>query len=227
MQVDEEVNDLHQNPNYGVDVNAEDEPVLLRCREIIDNTAQEWVVDLVDELDIDIPQCHENELIRSKYSCVKSQLAACFSKFGAEGVKLLESVITNANYREVHTLLVDAGLIELDSDLYIHAENSDDEETEGDVGELSESDHDDQPAELPDGEVGNVENKAALPTRIKSPNDVTDTREFSNAQKEELAASAGCRYIYQDETVPPSSRPLPPLPPVRGVDPNIQQHHCF
>jgi len=161
--------------------------------------------------------------------------------------------------------LVDAGLIDLDSDISIQSENSDDNdgnlspdenEDEGGIGddnnvsflpvddwsdELSESDHDDQPAELPDGEVGNAENvnpgeqlgddisgdiniyspKAALPTRIKSPNDVTDTREFSNAQEEELAAS------YQDETVAPSSRPLPPLPPVRGVDPNIQQHHCF
>ena len=224
MQADE---DDHQNPNYGEDVDAEvsdaedESPILLQCRQIIDNTAQEWVVDLADELDIDIRKCNEDDWDRSKYPSIKIQLAYCFSEFGTEGVNLLESVIANVNYREVHTLLVDAGLIELDSDLYIENSNdgilsSDENEVEGGIGnwsdELSESDHDDQPAELPVGEVGNV---------------VTDTREFSNAQKEELAASAGCRYIYQDETVPQSSRPLPPLPPVRGVDPNIQQHHCF
>ena len=240
MQVGMEVDDEQPNlANDGEDVNVEDESsILLQCRQIIDNTAQERVVDLAERLDISIPQCHEEVWIRSKYPCIKRQVADCFSNFGTEGVELLQSVITNLTnvnyrYREVNRLLVGAGLIDLDSDISIQSENfddndgnlsSDENEDEGGIGddnnvlflpvgdwsdELSESDHDDQPAELPDGEVGNVENvnpgeqlgddisgdiniyspKAALPTRIKSPNDVTDTREFSNAQEEELAAS--------------------------------------
>jgi len=282
MQADVGVNDHHQNPNDGVDnvdngedVNNEDESYTL-CREIIDNTAQERVKDLAERLDICIPQCNEEVWNRSKYPCIKRQVADCFSNFGTEGVELLQSVITNLTnvnyrYREVNRLLVGAGLIDLDSDISIQSENSDDNdgnlssnenEDEGGIGddnnvsfipvgdwsdELSESDHDDQPAELPEGngEVGNIENvnpgeqfgddsisvhspKAVVPTRNSSPNEVTDTRQFDDVQYESTA-SARCRHcVYQDEEVPtPSSRPLPPLPPVRGVDPNIQQHHCF
>ena len=77
MQADEEVNDPHQNPNDGVeDVDAEDEsPILLQCRQIIDNSAQERVKDLAERLDICIPQCNEEVWIRSKYPCIKSQVA--------------------------------------------------------------------------------------------------------------------------------------------------------
>jgi len=252
MQADEEVNDHHQNPNdgednvdNGEDVNNEDESYTL-CRQIIDNTARERVVDLAERLDISIPQCHEAVWIRSKYPCIKRQVADCFSSLGIEGVELLQSVITNLtnanyNYREVNRLLVDAGLIGLDSDISIQSENSNEEETEVDdtssteedegeggigdddnnfsflpVGDWSdESDH--QSVNEGNGEVGNVENvnpgepfgddisgdNGVHPrTRNTSPNDVTDTREFINAQEEptnsQLAESAGCRYIEQE-----------------------------
>ena len=81
---------------------------------------------------------------------------------------------------------------------------------------LSLSEHD-RPVEN-NGEVGNIENvtpeqqcgddsddisgnspKEVVPTRIKSPNEVTDTRQFDDAQyeptNEELAATVGCSYI--------------------------------
>jgi len=272
MVVDEQLNLVIPFDNDGEDVTAGDEsPILLRCRQIIDNTGEKWVRILAKDLKIHTPSFgKEDDWDRSKYLCIKSQLADRFSPLGIEGVELLESVITNDNYTEVHTLLVDAGLIELKSDFYIQSKNSNDddilssEEKEvadqdngnigsiggiGSIGDnsllfkpLSLSEHDQQPVE--NNEVGNIENvnpgeqfgdgdilgdisvhspKAVVPTRNTSPNEVTDTIQFDDVQ---LAASAGCGYIiYQDEEVP--TRPLPQLPPVRGVDPNIQQRHCF